>query len=50
MRILLECVLVKFCKRIVSGEAGPIDGMTFPCSNIDLAYFLDFQDLSGGEA
>ena len=41
---------VSICWTVLAGEAGPIDGKTFPCSNIDLAYFLDFQDLSGGEA
>ena len=33
-----------------TGQAGPIDGRTFPCSNIDLAYFVDLDDLSGGAA
>ena len=33
-----------------AGEAGPVDDGTFPCSNIDLAYFLDFQDLSDGDS
>ena len=34
----------------ITGMAGPIDGRTFPCRNLDLVYFVDINDLSGGEA
>ena len=43
---MLKCIIFS----LPVGQAGPIDDRTFPCSNVDLAYFVDFQDLSGGEA
>lgn len=46
------CTFEDFILSLVcaAGQAGPIDGRTFPCSNVDLVYFLDIDDLSGGQA